>query len=448
MSYTTLNITPSIAQTSGETRLLSWNTILSQRLAPLYVFLAALSIRLVMDIFLPSVNSYSGSQTEADSYTYHSIAQNLISGRGYSFDGITPTRDRTPTYPVFLAMIYLVFGPSATAILISQAFLGALTCLFAYHIGRRIFDARAGFLAAVVVAFYPALIYYDSRVLRESLTTFLLTAAVLTALRIVQGQKRPRGYLVVGAILAAVSMCRPETLLLTVPIGYMLVRPIRGLRNLWRPALLVSLPILFVWVPWTARNYITFGSLSPITVGLGSTLWFGSRWAAIGGDDHKPETHAALQKKVHALRDTTEVAVEQRFMSEVMRDIMQKPGWFLEMVYKKIILFWKDANGVRKTLPSIHPFLAPLVNAYYYLLLLLAVTGIVLGWQKYEWVRPLLVLIVTYMMTYALLHVRNRYRVPVLPVVFVLSAGGFWAVYDSLKAYLTNHWRNSDGHVS
>ena len=217
----------------------------------------------------------------------------------------------------------------------------------------------------------------------------------------------------------------------------------RRLRNLWRPAFLVALPVLFVWIPWTVRNYVTFGSVSPVTAGLGSVLWFGSRWAETGGDDQTQASRQALkQKTLEEKAGVSEAETDRHFMQEALRDILQKPGWFAHMAYRKFILFWKDANGVKKTLPAIHPLLAQLVNAWYYALLVLAVVGTVLGWRKYEWVRPLCAVIITYMMIYVLLHVRNRYRVPVLPLVFVLSAGGFCAACDLVKTRVWEQVKN------
>ncbi|MDP6088447.1 MAG: hypothetical protein QGF68_20730, partial [Nitrospinota bacterium] len=62
-----------------------------------------------------------------------------------------------------------------------------------------------------------------------------------------------------------------------------------------------------------------------------------------------------------------------------------------------------------------------------------------------EWVPPLLSVILTYMMIYALLHVRNRYRVPVLPLVFVLSAGGFWFLYDLIRTSVQKKLPSGNG---
>ncbi len=379
---------------------------------------------------------------QSDAQIYHLLARNMVAGHGYSDSKSEPygaTRIRTPGYPSFIALVYLIFGPDHRTILFVQSALGALTAFLVYLLGRRLFDTRAGLTAAFVVALYPALIHYDTRILREGFTSTVLTLTVLLSVYAFNTRRKNRRLVTAGALLVLLSMCRPELILLFAPVVYLLARPLSHIRTLWRPALLVALPILLVWVPWTIRNYVTFGSLSPITVGLGGTLWFGNRWADIGGEDRAREDYVQLHEKTkQIMRDNitadNEANVERTFMQMVLNDIAQKPGWFIGMIFKKMALFWKDANGTKKTLPAIHPRLADIVNAYYYLLLALAATGVALGWRKREWVLPLLSVIATYMMIYALLHVRNRYRVPVLPLVFVLSAGGFWSFYDLIRA--------------
>ena len=391
-------------------------------------------------IFRLAFSTHMGPRARwSDAGAYHNIAVNLVEGRGYSENGREPTRVRTPTYPAFLAVVYTVTGPSPQAAVVVQSLLGALTVYLVFLLTRRVFDHRAGLLAALIAAFYPALIYYDTRILREGLAALLLAAAVLLAVDTWPKRSTSQRLLAVGGLIAAMSMCRPEMILLTVPVGYLLVRPIRQVRRIWRPALFVALPVLLVWVPWTARNWVVFGSPSPITAGLGTTLWFGQRWADIGGEDRLAADHARLHKRTVDILESNisggnEANVERTFLRMVLDDVSRRPGWFAAMVFKKMYLFWKDANGVKRTLPAIHPLLAHIHNAYYYALLALAVLGVAVGARRREWVLPILGVILSYMVVYALGNLRNRYRVPVLPLVFVLSAGGFWALYDLVRA--------------
>ncbi len=415
----------SISPASGWTRA---KAFITPEIALLIAILfGALIVRLAFSVYEPPTLA-------GDSAYYHSIAENLLRGQGYSRNGVEPTRFRTPTYPVFLATVYLLFGHSLKAVVYVQAFLGALTCLLTYFLANYVFGRRSGLIAALIVASYPALVYYDNRILRESITTLLLIGSVLMVVDRPQLQRSTSRLLVTGALLALLTLCRPEMLFVSCVIIYLVARPFRHPRFL-RQILLILLPISMVWIPWTVRNYVTFGTLSPVRTSLGGALWFGSRWADIGGDDHTPEARQALQKETREIADVPEASIERRFQEEAFLDMRERPAWYLHMIWRKLTFFWKDANGVNRTLPAIHPLLARTVNAYYYSLILLALVGAIAGRRRSDWVMPLVGVIFTFMMTYVLLHVRNRYRVPVLPFLFVFSAGGFWILYDNLKAF-------------
>ena len=373
-------------------------------------------------------------RTWVDSSAYHGIAANLLAGNGYSLDGLEPTRIRPPTYPAFLAVVYAVAGVRPYAAVVVQSLIGALTCLLAYLVGRRIFGDRAGLIAAGIVAVYPASIYYDTRILREGLCAFLVTLglwlAILTRERPTSSNRYPVLY---GVLVGLMTMCRPELLVPSSAISLIFLCPTKDIRRTLKQAMLVALPVLCLWIPWTVRNYVTFGSFSPITAGLGSVLWFGNRWAEIGGDSHTSNDRTELQARTQEMLKVPEAEIDRQFRSEALQDLSERPGWYATMVLRKMVMFWKDANGVKKTLPRIHPALGTVLNTLYYGLLLLAIVTVILSWGRNLWVAPMLGIILTYMMTYALLHVRNRYRVPILPLVFVLSAGGFWQLHDMAK---------------
>tara|TARA_Y100000588_G_scaffold310130_1_gene335498 strand:+ start:1962 stop:3212 length:1251 start_codon:yes stop_codon:yes gene_type:complete len=369
-----------------------------------------------------------------DAGFYDQIALNLLAGNGFSVDGVEPTRIRPPTYPVFLAAIYGVVGRNLNAVVFVQSLLGAITCILIHWIALHLFGRRAGWVAAVIAVCYPALIYYDTRILREGPTAFLIALTFWIALKGKRGEwTSATAPFITGIVLAVVSMCRIESVVLFAPATFLLAGNDLDLKTLVRRAGLVLVPILLVWIPWTARNYNTFGTLSPVTSGVASAMWFGSRWAASGADDQTPEARAALKAETRQVYDRTgEAGVERAFFALLLDDILDRPGWWATMVGEKAILFWKNANGVKRTLPKIHPILPIALNTYYYALLLLALFAAIRN-RNNKTVRIFAGTIVLYTAMYALLHVRNRYRVPLLPIVFVLTSGGAVTLFDLLK---------------
>ena len=87
-------------------------------------------------VFAIEVNPRFGWQF--DMTWYDVVARRLVKGWGYVSPTYTPTAAWPPGYPLFLATIYGVFGPSLLAAKVANALLGAATALVTYLIAREI----------------------------------------------------------------------------------------------------------------------------------------------------------------------------------------------------------------------------------------------------------------------------------------------------------------------
>jgi hypothetical protein len=61
-----------------------------------------------------------------DMFQYDALAESIRHGEGYTWYGGIPTAARAPLYPLFLAMIYTVFGHQFLAARIVQAMVGSV----------------------------------------------------------------------------------------------------------------------------------------------------------------------------------------------------------------------------------------------------------------------------------------------------------------------------------
>src|SRR5215212_6660049 len=79
-------------------------------------------------------------------------------------DVFVPEVIRTPGYPVFVALIYRLFGVgNDLAVAIAQAFVYAALCLLTFAIARRAAGDRSAIVAAAMPALYPPLAYFGAR---------------------------------------------------------------------------------------------------------------------------------------------------------------------------------------------------------------------------------------------------------------------------------------------
>src|SRR5713226_9735515 len=123
----------------------------SRRLArsSLLIFLLALAVGLGM-VFV-GFRLQTLVDTTFDPYYFGEMGKSIAHGQGFAPFG-TLIQRRAPLYPLMIGGIYSLFGDQSTLVLIAQCLLLAGTCVLVYLIGRRVFNERTGFIAALICA--------------------------------------------------------------------------------------------------------------------------------------------------------------------------------------------------------------------------------------------------------------------------------------------------------
>src|SRR5262249_8723270 len=115
---------------------------------------------------------------------------------------------RPPLYPALLAGIYLICGDgNYAAVRLVQLFLGLGTVVLVYRLGCRVYSAKVGTFAAILVAFYPSFLAYGNFLLTETLFTFLLTGFCLLLMKAVQDDS-PTTLVASGVALGLAALTR------------------------------------------------------------------------------------------------------------------------------------------------------------------------------------------------------------------------------------------------
>ncbi|MHB0996379.1 MAG: ArnT family glycosyltransferase [Elusimicrobiales bacterium] len=114
-----------------------------------------------------------------DEDVYHQIALDILSS-GFSPDSL---QNREPLYPLLVAVIYKIAGAAPLAVKLLQAGLSAAGAYFVYRTAALLFNGRAALIALAIAALYPFSVFYDARLLRESLLMFLSAGIGLFSLK-------------------------------------------------------------------------------------------------------------------------------------------------------------------------------------------------------------------------------------------------------------------------
>src|SRR5262249_33094515 len=92
---------------------------------------------------------------------------------------------QAPLYPYFLGLIYRVAGRTLMLVRIAQAVIGSCSCVLVAAAARRLFSARAGLAAGLMLAVYAPAIFFDSLIQKSVLDAFFVCVALCLIARIV-----------------------------------------------------------------------------------------------------------------------------------------------------------------------------------------------------------------------------------------------------------------------
>ena len=170
------------------------------------LFLLALLVRVYYALTHPDFDNIFAVRGEpySDGFTWTSAAVKLARGNGLG-------SVYRPGFSILLAWFYVWFGYSAHLITIVQILIGALTALFIYLVGERLFNHWIALGATCFFIFDPSQITQVLQATTEPLGLLFFVASLYYLL--LNREKRQWNFVVVSGVLLALSnLTRPLTL--------------------------------------------------------------------------------------------------------------------------------------------------------------------------------------------------------------------------------------------
>jgi len=170
-----------------------------------------------------------------------------------------------PLYAIFVAIIFLIFGKSFTALYIIQILLDSSVCLVLFYIGKKVFNPTVGAIAGAIYAVYPMAAIVTSSVGDEVLFTFFFVIFILFTIELIDSPSKHK-FATCGVILGLATLTRSTTQ--AFPFVFVLFFLfIHGFNK----KTIINLSLFFVCFlslisPWIYRNYIVYGSLIPVAL--------------------------------------------------------------------------------------------------------------------------------------------------------------------------------------
>jgi len=275
------------------------------------------------------------------------LARSIAEGQGFSSPTDLPTGPSAwapPLYPYILAGVFRLFGVysafSAWVILVFNSIFAALTCLTLYRIAERMYGIGVARATAWTWAIFPYAIYWPVRVVWEtSLTTFLLSVALLLTLRMPDEPPRPRMWILFGLLWGIIALTNTAVVSMLPFCLLWLLYQLPRKPQQFVGAVLCVLTVATVMSPWLARNYQVFGKFILIRDNLPLEMYEANNDQSSGlwtRSEH-PGNNPEAMRRFQELGEIGFMAEKQR---EVRQFIHAHPGRFLWFTVERAVYFW------------------------------------------------------------------------------------------------------------
>lgn len=430
----------------------------------LVVFLLGFACRAGLGLVQHLRRAQPAKLTFPDEQQYWLISRSMRAGEGMA-DELGFQAGRMPLYPGLLAL----FPDSATGVLLAKAMqwiIGGLTAAMVALLATRLADRRVGWLAGLLVAFDPHLVYFSSLLLTETLFVLSLTLLALALVRVVfprnavarvDGRREANAS---SAELAATKVCvgagkaKPPAFRhwFAVAVAACLVVYAReaGLAIVaawlllavvaqrFKPAaclgvVVVVVAVVLALLPWAARNKSVTGQWVWLTTRGGISLYDGLGPQADGS------SNLGDVKQSQEVRDLSEVAYDAHFRRAAWASLRDDPARILRLSGNKLLRTWNPLPNAQEGQSA----LIRLISAAWTIpLYILAAWGVVLWPLHYEldgrvgggWRLDLFLLLPAIVLSglHMIFVGSVRYRLGAMPMLEILAAGAALILFQRL----------------
>lgn len=394
-----------------------------------------------------------------DQTSYHGLALRVAAGYGFDFaeDHWPATRGGEPTahwsylYTLYLATVYKILGVQPLIARLIQAVLaGLLQTWLIWRIGRHLFGATVGIIAAGLSAVYLYFVYYAGGLLTETfyiigiLWTFDVTFRLITRTK---QEAVPavswRLWLELGLAIGVTVLLR-QIFLLFVPFLFLwlwwtLPVPSQTVSNKTQLQKLIRWPVIkgllgttvvivLLIAPWTFRNYRAFGTFVPLNTNAGFAFFWGNHpiygTTFVGLLPADGPSYGDLIPD--ELRSLNEAELDQALLKRGIGFITADPVryfWLSVSRSREYFMFWPSSeSGLVSNIARVGSFGLFLPFMLYGLWLSAKYV-----WQPQDnYQRSEIILLYLFMVTYTGIHLLTwaliRYRLPVDAILLLFAA--------------------------
>ena len=395
-----------------------------------FILLLGLIIRVAFLISYYASPDWARLVVDAD--FHHRWAMAISGGEIIGHDAFI----RGPLYVYLLGAVYFIFGPSLLAARILGMIIGLASVWLTYLIAFRLCGQKTALWAAMLHAFYPVLIYFESELLVEPLFLFLMECSILYFLKALESFK-PKPMILTGIFIGLAAIARPIILgLVPLYLIWLFVSNSNRRQNV-KAAAIIVISMIFIIAPVSIRNLAVSGQWTTVAASGGINLYIGNNpqadgvsavFPGIGSNWEMKDIRQLAEKQTG--KEMTTADLSSYFGSKAEDWILGHPLSFAGLYLKKLYfcLTNREISNNRYITPFLNQFYILKYNpASFGIIFFLAVVGVVSLAQDRKFSRNMLFIVLfiaCYFLLISLFFVNARFRIPVIPLILIFAGAG------------------------
>ena len=310
-----------------------------------------------------------------------------------------------------------------------------------YILGKRLYNAQAGLIAAFLFAVYPPAIHFAVQKIWSTNLFALAVLSVVSILLRLADYPKVRSGIYLGLLLAFTALVDP-VIIGVYPFAFVwLYLKAAGSRRTVIKMIAAAMLALFLGLsPWLVRNYLVFGQFVFIKSNFGNELYLGNREGTTGSDkDYKDAdwemSHLPAAEQEY-LRLSDEVARNSFLLHKAVTFIVEDPLSFVQRTMHRFMRYWTSIKSARSREDKI-------VHAAYLTVLTLAVIGLGLSNMRRYDVQLVLLFLLLLPVPYYLAHISFfRYRFPTDSILIIFAGYSIHWIACHLRRYGYCHYES------
>ncbi|MCB9805581.1 glycosyltransferase family 39 protein [Candidatus Nomurabacteria bacterium] len=354
----------------------------------------------------------------SDFLDYDNIAVALSNGQGY----ITISEQQIiypPLYPIFLSVIYYIFGHVYSMVFLFQFILSGTIASICSFIAYDFFKLKkvTSLLIGIIVLFWPYMILYSLLISSEMVFIFFLITSVFFFFKFIEDPSLINA-IITGATIGLAILARPVALLLPLwmLIGLFILKRFQNFvwtKKHFQNGILSIVVAIVVLLPWTFYVQQKFDRIVPIASNLSHVF--------------------------NKANNTIEY-LDKSSVGE------QRLGDLAKAKLKNVYLFWNPGAGGYQAneVTNSHSWINLLIWAYkiFFIIMVILMLSSIYWFRKNIFILSSLSIILYFWCLHIVLFPFPRYTLPIIPLVLILST---FSIEKIISIYVS---KNTNIHTS